>query len=64
MAYEGKNFTKEYELEYWKVERKKIRINEKTDQFITEVLTQVAKNGVNETLNKKNIKSIYEKYCK
>ena len=64
MAYEGKNFTKEYELQYWNVERKKIRINEKTDQFITEVLTQVAKNGVNETLNKKNVKSIYEKYCK
>ena len=43
MVYKGKEWTKEYELEYWKDERNKIRINEKTASFITEVLTRSSK---------------------
>ena len=40
MVYQGKNFTKEYELEYWLKEKEKIKINPKTEKFITEVLTR------------------------
>ena len=64
MAYKGKDFTKEYELEYWNKEKQQIKVNEEIAQFITEVLEQVAKDGVDKTLNKKNIRSIYIKYCK
>ena len=64
MAYEGKNFTKEYELEYWNKERNILQMNDKIADFITEVLTQVSRNGVDDTLKKKNIKAIYQKYCK
>lgn len=65
MAYQGKNFTKEYELEYWKKEREKILINEDTAKFVTDILTQIADKGVNrKVLNKKNMKATYEKYCK
>ena len=63
MTYLGDKFTKEYELEYWNKERAKIKINEKTAQFITEVLTRVAKDGIDKTLTKKNMKEIYKKYC-
>ena len=63
MIYEGKNYTKEYELSYWEKEKDKARINEKTKKFVTEVLTQVAKNGEKQTLTKQNIKQIYNKYC-
>lgn len=40
MAYEGKNFTKEYELKYWENEREKICLNENVKKFVTEVLTR------------------------
>lgn len=63
MAYKGKDFTKEYELQYWERERKKARVNPKIADFITAVLTQVAEQGIDKTLTKKNIKQFYEKYC-
>lgn len=63
IAYQGKNFTKEYELEYWKKEINRIQINKKIEQFITEVLTQVAQNGIDTILTKDNIRNIYKKYC-
>lgn len=63
IIYEGKNWTKEYELEYWKREREKIKMNEKTKKFITYILEQVAENGIDKTLKKKNIKAAYRKYC-
>lgn len=64
MAYKGKNFTDEYELEYWKHEKEKIQINPKTERFVTEVLTEIAKKGIKEGLTKEKLKNAYEKYCK
>ncbi len=64
MIYEGKNFTKEYELRYFLTREKgKTKINEKISDFIEEVLTQVSKDGVDATLTKSNIRAIYKKYC-
>lgn len=64
MVYQGKNFTKEFELEYWKKEEKDmIYTNQKVKEFITEVFTEVSKYGVNETISNKNLKRIYDKNC-
>lgn len=63
IIYEGENWTKEYELEYWMKEKDITEINQKTSDFITEVLTAVAKDGIDKTLTKRNIKSLYKKYC-
>lgn len=63
IIYQGKNWTKEFELEYWKVEQQKIRINDKVKNFVTEVLEQVAKDGIDKTLKKKNIVNLYKKHC-
>lgn len=63
IIYQGKNWTKEYELEYWKKEKEKIRMNENMKKFVTEVMEQVAQNGIDKTLTKKNISSLYKKYC-
>ena len=63
MAYMKKDFTKEYELEYWKKEREKVKINEKTANFVTAVLENVARDGINKTLTKRNMKELYKKYC-
>ncbi len=62
-AYMKKDFTNEYELQYWLKEKEKIRINEKTAKFVTEVLEKVAKDGVKKSITKKNMKEIYKKYC-
>lgn len=64
MVYKGKEWTKEYELEYWNNrEKDKLRINKDINRFVTEILEQVAEYGIDKVLNKKNIKSIYDKYC-
>ena len=64
IVYEGKNWTKEFELSYWEQkEKEKLKINPKLRDFVTAVMTEVADKGLNETLTKKNIKQLYKKYC-
>lgn len=63
MVYQGKNWTKEYQLNYWNREKEKIRTNEKIKDFITESLEMVARDGIDKTMKKKNIKNIYDKHC-
>ena len=64
IVYQGKNWTKEYQLSYWNREKDKIRTNDKIREFITEALEMVAEDGINKTLKKKNIQNIYNKHCK
>ena len=64
IVYEGKKWTKEYELGYWNREKEKIKTNENIKDFITEALEMVAKDGIDKTLTKKNIKDLYNKHCK
>ena len=63
MIYQGKKWTKEYELAYWEKERKMVEVNPKIENFITAVMTEVAKQGIDKTLTKKNIKQLYKKHC-
>ena len=63
MTYMGDKFTKEYELEYWNKEQEKVRMNPNMKQYVTEVLTQIAENGIDKTLTKQYIRAIYKKYC-
>ena len=61
IIYAGKDWTPEYELNYYlEKEHKKILINEKIDTFILEIFTQVKENGLDKTYTKKNIKQVYE----
>ena len=63
IIYEGKKWTKEYELEYWKKEKNDIVMNENIKEFITAILEELAENGIDKTLTKKNIREKYKKYC-
>ena len=63
IAYQGKKWTQDYQLNYWKVEKDKFEINPKTEKFITEVMSEVAQNGIDKTLTKKNIKKLYHECC-
>ena len=63
MVYKGKDWTKEYELDYWLNERYKTLVNDQVEALITEFLTQVSKDGIDKVLTKKNVKALYKKYC-
>lgn len=61
--YNGKKWTIKSEAEYWEKEKHKTKLNPKVSEMLTEVFNQVANNGVNSTLKKRNIKALYKKYC-
>lgn len=61
-TYQGKNWDNSYQLKYWQEEQKKVHMNEAIKNILTEVYTQVSQNGINKTLNTKNLKKIYLKY--
>mgnify|MGYP004580785947 FL=1 len=63
IIYKGKDWTKEYELEYWLHERDKTLVNDQVEALITEFLTQVSKDGIDKSLTKKNVKALYKEYC-
>ena len=63
IIYQGKNWTKEYELQYWEREKEESLINPKVKELITDCLTQVSEKGIDEVYTKKNFKKLYEKYC-
>lgn len=63
MVYKGKDWTKEYELDYWLNERDKTLVNDQVEALITEFLTQVSKDGIDKVLTKKKVKALYKKYC-
>ena len=63
IIYEGKNWTKEYELQYWLNEKDKVLVNSKIKDLVTDCLTQVAEKGIDEVYTKKNFKELYKKYC-
>lgn len=63
IIYMGKDWTKEYELQYWLKERGEEEVNEQIKLLITDFFTQVSKDGINKVLTKKNIKELYKKYC-
>lgn len=63
IVYKGKEWTKEYELEYWLNDRKNTLVNEQIKELITDFFTQVSEEGIKKVLTKKNVKSLYKKYC-
>lgn len=63
MVYKGKEWTKEYQLEYWLKEKDRTFINKQIEKLITDFLTQVSEEGIDKVLTRKNVKELYNKYC-
>ena len=61
--YNGKNWTVKSEAEYWEKEKLKTKLNPNILEMLTEVFDQVANEGINKTLKRKNIKALYQKHC-
>ena len=64
IVYQGKNWNKGYQLEYWKKEREKMLMNEKLKDMLTDFFTQVSIDGIDKVLAKKNVQDLYKKYCR
>ena len=62
ITYMGKDWTKEYELEYWNKVKPYFHADEGIKIFIEKVHTEVAKNGIDKTINKKNLKKWYKEF--
>ncbi len=63
IVYNGKNWTTSTQYDYWMIKRKRIIINPKIDNFLTEAFLQVKNQGLDKTLTKKNMQELYKKYC-
>ena len=64
LTYQGKKWTKEYELEYFNTKVDKSLINENIVKALNQVYEEVATNGINKTIKSKNLKRIYYTYVK
>ena len=63
-TYNGKNWTKDTQINYYMNNERNISIiHPQVDKFLIAAFTEVSKKGLDKALTKKNIKSIYEKYC-
>lgn len=64
ITYNGKDWKPDTQLIYWQKTRNKTPINDCIDALLTEVFTQVSKNGIDKTIKKANLKKLYNEYCK
>lgn len=64
IVYNGKNWTNRTQLDYWNKNKEIAKINPKVAALLKEFYTQVAEDGLDKTLKKKNLKHLYNKFCK
>lgn len=64
LVYAGKNWNEDFQLKYWENKRKTAPANEKIKDLLTEVYTQISINGINKTITRKNMKKLYNQFCK
>lgn len=62
IVYQGKEWTNSCQKEYWERTNKNVRLNPKIFNLLTEVYDKVAEDGIKNTINKKTLKSLYEKH--
>lgn len=62
LTYQGKKWTKDYQLNYWFKTREKAKINPKIDFLLTKIYTEVSEQGIEKTINRKNLEYLYRKY--
>lgn len=61
-VYQKSQWTKEYQLQYWRKQREKIQLNEALKQMLDKVYEEVADKGIKETITKQNLKNWYNQY--
>ena len=64
IVYKGKEFKKDYPLWYWNNIKNKELFNPKMQAFFEDVFKEISEKGINQVLNKENLKKKYDNYCK
>ncbi len=62
IVYQGRNWTDEYQLNYWLRTRERAKVHPKMDKLLTKVYSDVAKKGIKAVVNKKYLKELYDRY--
>ena len=62
LTYQGKNWTKEYQLGYWNKAANKDKINPKLVELLDRVYTDVSKYGLDKVIKGKNLDKLYNEY--
>ena len=62
ITYQGKNWTKEYQLSYWNKAATKDKIHPTMVKLLDRVYTDVSKYGLNKVINGKNLDKLYKEY--
>lgn len=62
ITYQGKEWTKEYQLTYWNRVKDRIKANPSIKKMIEKVYTDISKEGINPVLKRNRLKELYQKY--
>ena len=63
ITYNGKDWTNSSEYDYWQIEKTRIILNPKVENFLSAIITEIKDNGIDKVLTKKHLKEQYKKYC-
>lgn len=64
ITYQGKNWSKEYQLSYWNKVKDNARMDERLKKLLTKIYTDISIYGINKVLNKKNLNTLYKESMK
>lgn len=64
IVYQGKDWTKEYQLSYWNRTKVRAKIPQELMNLLDEVYQTVADEGLKSVIKSKRLKAIYEKHIK
>jgi hypothetical protein len=64
IVYQGKNWTPDYQLKYFKSRKDREYINPKIVAVLEEVYGEVAEKGLKPVINKKHLREIYDRHTK
>ena len=64
ITYEGKNWTKEYQLSYWNRTKDRARMDERMKKLLERVYTEISVDGINKVLKRKHLKELYIEYTR
>lgn len=62
MTYQGKSWTKEYQLSYWNRIKEQAKMDSKLKALLDKVYSEVSEKGLDAVLKKKYLKRLYESY--
>lgn len=64
LVYAGKEWTNDFEINYWNKVEAETQASDKMKKFCREVYSEISKEGINGVVTKKKLNELYNLYCK